>query len=93
MDSGHISEYFSLGVCMEGLNTLYQNLFNVYLELETPAAGEIWHSDVYKLGVRDCDSQGSISRNSISAETLTGKFMYSFNYGYRPQTANRPLFI
>jgi intermediate peptidase len=57
IDSTHISEYFSLGVCMEGLNTLYQNIFNVYLELETPAQGEIWHPDVYKLAVRDCDSQ------------------------------------
>ena len=42
---------------MEGLNTLYQNIFNVYLELETPARGEIWHGDVYKLAVKDCDSQ------------------------------------
>ena len=24
IDTAHISEYFSLGVCMEGLNTLYQ---------------------------------------------------------------------
>ena len=57
IDSAQVSEYFSLGVCMEGLNTLYQNIFNVYLELETPAPGEIWHEDVYKLAVRDCDSQ------------------------------------
>ncbi len=42
---------------MEGLNTLYQNIFNVYLELETPARGEIWHGDIYKLAVKDCDSQ------------------------------------
>ena len=57
IDSAQISEYFSLGVCMEGLNTLYQNIFSVYLELEAPAQGEIWHPDVYKLAVRDCDSQ------------------------------------
>ena len=28
----------------------------MYLELEIPAQGEIWHPDVYKLAVRDCDS-------------------------------------
>lgn len=57
LDSAQISEYFSLGVCMEGLNTLYQNIFNVYLEVETPATGEVWHNDIFKLSVRDCDTQ------------------------------------
>lgn len=45
----NISTYFSLGVCMEGLNMLFQSLFDVTLENITPETGEVWHYDVYKL--------------------------------------------
>jgi intermediate peptidase len=55
-----ITEYFSLGVCMEGLNMLYSKLFKVSLEVEDSAPGELWHSDVYKLAVRDLENGGSL---------------------------------
>ena len=55
-----ITEYFSLGVCMEGLNMLYSRLFKVCLEVEDSAPGELWHSDVYKLAVRDLENGGSL---------------------------------
>ena len=52
-DVGNISEYFSLGVCMEGLNTIFKRLYNVEIEVETPEVGEMWHEEVFKLAVKD----------------------------------------
>ena len=60
LDVSNITEYFSLGVCMEGLNMLYSRLFKVSLEIEESAPGEIWHPDVYKLAVRDLENNGSL---------------------------------
>jgi len=53
-----ISEYFSLGVCMEGLNTIFKAIFGVELVLEDPEPGELWHNDVYKMAVRDVGNGG-----------------------------------
>lgn len=43
------SPYFSLGVCMEGLNRLFTQLFGVSLLAEQTSAGELWSEDVRKL--------------------------------------------
>ncbi|KAI4905243.1 hypothetical protein NFI96_016116 [Prochilodus magdalenae] len=43
------SPYFSLGACMEGLNSLFTQLFGVSLMAEQPSAGELWSEDVRKL--------------------------------------------
>ena len=51
-----ISEYFSLGACMEGLNRLFNKLYNVQLCLVDPLPGELWHNDVYKLSVQEIDT-------------------------------------
>jgi len=48
-----VANYFSLGACMEGLDMLYRTLFNVYLEVDSAAEGELWHQNVYKLQVKD----------------------------------------
>ncbi|TRY74904.1 hypothetical protein TCAL_00516 [Tigriopus californicus] len=53
IDAQKISEYFSLGVCMEGLNEIFTRLFNVELVVEKPTPGEIWHNSVFKLAVVD----------------------------------------
>lgn len=53
LDADKISEYFSLGVCMEGLNCLFRDLFNVRLDIDSVDEGELWHTDVYKLAVKD----------------------------------------
>ncbi|XP_030632958.1 mitochondrial intermediate peptidase [Chanos chanos] len=45
------SPYFSLGACMEGLNSLFSQLFGVSLLAEHPSAGELWSDDVRKLAV------------------------------------------
>ncbi|XP_062408789.1 mitochondrial intermediate peptidase-like [Sardina pilchardus] len=45
------SPYFSLGACMEGLNSLFAELFGVSLMAESPSAGEVWNDDVRKLAV------------------------------------------
>lgn len=46
-----LSEYFSLGVCMEGLNKLFKSLYNVELRYENPDPAEVWHPSVHKLSV------------------------------------------
>jgi intermediate peptidase len=43
--------YFSLGACMEGLNLLTQNLYNIELVQDEILPGEVWNGDVYKLSV------------------------------------------
>uniref|UniRef100_A0A8C5LXL9 mitochondrial intermediate peptidase n=1 Tax=Leptobrachium leishanense TaxID=445787 RepID=A0A8C5LXL9_9ANUR len=45
------SPFFSLGVCMEGLNYLFTQLLGISLYSEEPEKGEVWHEDVRKL---DC---------------------------------------
>lgn len=43
------SPYLSLGGCMEGLNSLFSQLYGVSLMSEHPGAGEVWSEDVRKL--------------------------------------------
>jgi Zn-dependent oligopeptidase len=51
--NSEFSPYFSLGTCMEGLNNLMNNLYNISLVNDELAPGEAWASDVYKLaGIR-----------------------------------------
>ncbi|XP_046734920.1 mitochondrial intermediate peptidase [Diprion similis] len=57
--SAEFAPYFSLGTCMEGLNTLTQALYGVKLEPEPIIKGEVWASDVRKLAVVD-DVQGTL---------------------------------
>lgn len=57
--SAEFAPYFSLGACMEGLNTLTQSLYGVRLEPEPVAKGEVWSSDVHKLAVID-ETQGNL---------------------------------
>ncbi|XP_060800170.1 mitochondrial intermediate peptidase [Neoarius graeffei] len=45
------SPYFSLGACMEGLNSVFTQLFGVSLLAEQPCVGEVWSEDVRKLAV------------------------------------------
>ncbi|KAJ0063959.1 hypothetical protein NL108_014484, partial [Boleophthalmus pectinirostris] len=40
------SPYLSLGACMEGLNSLFSQLYGVSLMSEHPRAGEVWSEDV-----------------------------------------------
>jgi len=54
LDLENVAQYFSLGVAMEGLNELFQQIYGVELVLEAPEEGELWSGDVVKLAVRDC---------------------------------------
>ena len=67
----HLSEYFSLGVCMEGLNMIFESMFGVTLVVENPESGEVWHPDVYKIGVMD--DNGLLGHIYCDFFTRTGK--------------------
>ncbi|XP_053564479.1 mitochondrial intermediate peptidase [Bombina bombina] len=45
------SPFFSLGACMEGLNTLFNQLLGISIFSEEPAKGEVWSEDIRKLAV------------------------------------------
>ncbi|KAL4647259.1 mitochondrial intermediate peptidase isoform X1 [Arapaima gigas] len=45
------SPYFSLGACMEGLNSLFSQLLGVSFQTEQLKTGEVWSEDVRKLAV------------------------------------------
>lgn len=46
-------EYFSLGNCMNGLNILFNKLYNIELEIQDTSNEYIWVDDVVKIGVID----------------------------------------
>lgn len=48
--------YFSVGVCMDGLNMIFNELYGVRLQVDTCESGELWHNDVIKLSIVDEDS-------------------------------------
>ena len=52
-----VSEYFSLGVAMEGLNEIFQNLYGARLEVTETCPGELWSPEVFKLAVIDSDDK------------------------------------
>lgn len=49
--SSEFSPYLSLGACMDGVNILLNNLYNISLVNEEVEPGEVWAPDVYKLAV------------------------------------------
>lgn len=48
--------YFSIGVCMDGLNMIFQELYGVRMQVDTCVNGELWHNDVIKLSILDMQS-------------------------------------
>lgn len=51
INNSDLSPYFSLGCCMEGLNNLFKQLFDVKLQPVEVETGEVWSYDVHKLAV------------------------------------------
>ncbi|CAF0730803.1 unnamed protein product [Didymodactylos carnosus] len=51
LDSNEYKQFFSLGSCMDGLNLIFNSLFNVNLKKVPTLNGEIWHPSVIKLSV------------------------------------------
>jgi intermediate peptidase len=49
VDRNDFMPYLSLGACMEGLNMLAQQLFNIELVPQEIQPGEAWAPDVYKI--------------------------------------------
>ncbi|KAK2717724.1 hypothetical protein QYM36_006492, partial [Artemia franciscana] len=49
LKSSDFAPYFSIGNCMEGLNLIFQALFDITLEPCVLEEGESWHSDVHKI--------------------------------------------
>ena len=57
INSKTVSEYFSVGACMDGLNIIFTSLYGVSLNVVTAGPGELWASDVQKVEVRH-ESEG-----------------------------------
>merc|ERR1719150_2996045 len=72
-NSSKISEFFSLGVCMEGLDRIFNRLYGVKLRLSDPLPGELWHRDVYKLSVRESSTDEELGIIYCDFFTRTGK--------------------
>ncbi|XP_054723694.1 mitochondrial intermediate peptidase-like [Uloborus diversus] len=51
--SSDYSPYFSLGACMDGLNYIFNSLYQVTLNVEDVQDGELWYEDVIKLSVSE----------------------------------------
>ncbi|KAM9389852.1 mitochondrial intermediate peptidase [Phaethornis superciliosus] len=51
VDPGLYCPFFSLGACMEGLNSLFSKLLGISLYAEQTQRGEVWSEDVRKLAV------------------------------------------
>lgn len=45
--------YFSVGVCMDGLNMIFNELYGVRMQVDQCQPGELWHNDVIKLSILD----------------------------------------
>ena len=73
INSRKISEFFSLGVCMEGLDRLFNRLYGVKLQLSEPLPGELWHQDVYKLSVREVSNDEELGVIYCDFFTRSGK--------------------
>lgn len=58
---------------MEGLDRLFNKLYGVKLCLSEPLPGELWHKDVYKLSVREIDSDDELGIIYCDFFTRTGK--------------------
>uniref|UniRef100_A0A8B9NZZ2 Mitochondrial intermediate peptidase n=1 Tax=Apteryx owenii TaxID=8824 RepID=A0A8B9NZZ2_APTOW len=51
IDPGLYCPFFSLGACMEGLNSLFSQLLGISLYAEQTQRGEVWSEDIRKLAV------------------------------------------
>ncbi|XP_031839132.1 mitochondrial intermediate peptidase isoform X1 [Nomia melanderi] len=53
MSNAEFIPYFSLGACMDGINTLTQALYGIRLESTEILSGEVWADNIQKLAVID----------------------------------------
>lgn len=73
LDIEKVSEYFSLGVAMEGLNELFKALYGVRLEVVPTQKGEIWCKEVFKLAVLDDNDNSLLGHIYCDFFTRSGK--------------------
>lgn len=52
--------YFSIGVCMDGLNMIFHDLYGVRMHIDQCTSGELWHSDVIKLSIIDEETSSTL---------------------------------
>ena len=57
LSTAKLSEFFSLGACMEGLDMLFTDLYGVHLNHVEAEPGEVWSDEVQKLEVKH-ESEG-----------------------------------
>lgn len=54
------SPYFSLGSCMEGLDHIFNSIFNVKLQISPTDNEDLWHPSVFKLEVIDLKDSSTL---------------------------------
>lgn len=70
-----ISNYLSLGACMDGLRLLTERLYGITLRHVTPEPGECWHNTVHKIQVMSTIILQSCAHSTISRKSccFTGR--------------------
>jgi len=82
LSGNDLSDYFSLGHCMDGLNLVVSNLFGLQLKLVPMDQNESWHSSVRKLEVSH-EHQGLIGYVYLDLFPRPYKFNHSATFAIR----------
>ena len=77
-----LSEYFSVGACMEGLNIIFTSLYGVSLCVVPHHHGEVWARDVQKVEVR-CEVEGVLGYIYCDFYQRSGKLLQDCHYTIR----------
>ncbi|KAK4871876.1 hypothetical protein RN001_016000 [Aquatica leii] len=80
--STEYSAYFSLGSCMEGLNTLFTELYGISLVVKEIMPGECWSLDVYKIEVTH-ETEGLLGYIYCDFYERTGKLCQDCHFTIR----------
>ncbi|XP_025206949.1 mitochondrial intermediate peptidase [Melanaphis sacchari] len=76
------ASYFSLGDCMEGLNMIFNSLYNINLVFEDIKPGEGWAEQIYKLAVTH-NTEGLLGYIYCDFFERTGKLHNDSHYVVR----------
>lgn len=75
----NLNEYFSLGHCMAGLNTIVSNLFGLSLDVVPMDQSETWHPSVRKIRVTH-ETEGTVGYVYMDLFSRPNKFSHAANF-------------